>query len=158
MDWREWQRVPGHYNPWIFQRRDACWGVTEKRTTPPLLFITLPSRGGLNSLSFSLSLSLSLSSRSVVLHSFPPLSDGCIIAHYSYHEIWIIHSIERRDVWCRRHCDCNRDAVKDVPATRSLAFLLPSFVPRIDDNHGKNVNLRLTNVKSGKLTVRSIIW
>lgn len=38
---REW--VPGHYNPWIFQRRDACWGVTEKRTTPPLLFIALPS-------------------------------------------------------------------------------------------------------------------
>lgn len=58
VDWREWQRVPGHYNPWIFQRRDACWGVTEKRTTPPLLFITLPSRGGLNSLSFSFSVAL----------------------------------------------------------------------------------------------------
>lgn len=116
-----------------------------------IYYVTLARRA-------KLSLSLSLSFRSVVLHSFPPLSDGCIIAHYSYHEIWIIHSIERRDVWCRRRCDCNRDAVKDVPATLSLAFLLPPLVPWIDDNHRKNVNLRLTNVKSGKLTVRSIIW
>lgn len=91
------RRVPGHYYCWIFQQWDDCGMVVWRDhqgngPPPPLLFIRLHSEGRAR-------LSSTRDVRSTYrflfyLYRWP----RCIIAHYSYDKIWIIHSIGRRNV------------------------------------------------------------
>lgn len=127
---REW--VPGHYNPWIFQRRDACWGVTEKRTTPPLLFIALPS----------------LPPRPK-LH--PPLTDGAVHHCTLFIPRNLNYTFNRNDAMSGWQTTATATPVRDVSPLFLLLLLFLSADQR------KNVNSR---AKSGKhLTCKlSIIW